>query len=147
MKTIISVLAIVLCMGETSTTAWAEDSARIRQLEDDVKILKQSIVKQGNRIDILERQLSTTISPFNYNKNLPTEGDTSGGWHNLTNWQRIKHGMSERQVISILGQSTSFTGLLPNRTIYYRGKVNGSFVTGNIDFDDDRVMRIHIPTF
>ena len=141
MKTIISVLAIVLCMGETSTTAWAEDSARIRQLEDDVKILKQSIVKQGNRIDTLERSLS------NYNKNLPTERDTIGGWHNLTNWQRIKHGMSERQVISILGQSTSFTGLLPIRTIYYRGKVNGSFVTGNIVLDDGRVMAVSIPMF
>ena len=147
MKTILPVLTMALFLGVTSTTAWADDSARIRQLEDDVKILKQSIVKQGNRINTLERQLSTTISPSNYNNKLPTEGDTSGGWHNLTNWQRIKHGMSERQVISILGQSTSFTSLLPNRTIYYRGKVNGSFVTGNIDFEDDRVMRVHIPLF
>lgn len=147
MKTILPVLTMALFLGVTSITAWADDSARIRQLEDDVKILKQSIVKQGNRINTLERQLSKTISPSNYNNKLPTEGDTSGGWHNLTNWQRITHGMSERQVISILGQSTSFTGLLPNRTIYYRGKVNGSFVTGNIDFEDDRVMRVHIPSF
>jgi len=141
MKTIISVLAIVLCLGVTSTTAWADDFARIRQLEDDVKLLKQSIVKQGNRIDTLERSLS------NYNKNLPTESDTSDGWHNLINWQSIKHGMSERQVISILGQSTSSIGLLPIRTIYYRGKVNGSFVTGNIVFDDGRVMAVSIPMF
>ena len=141
MKTIISVLAIVLCLGVTSTTAWADDFARIRQLEDDVKLLKQSIVKQGNRIDTLERSLS------NYNKNLPTESDTSDGWHNLTNWQSIKHGMSERQVISILGQSTSSIGLLPIRTIYYRGKVNGSFVTGNIVLDDGRVMAVSIPMF
>ena len=141
MKTIISVLAIVLCLGVTSITTWADDFARIRQLEDDVKILKQSIVKQGNRIDTLERSLS------NYNKNLPTESDTSDGWHNLTNWQSIKHGMSERQVISILGQSTSSIGLLPIRTIYYRGKVNGSFVTGNIVLDDGRVMAVSIPMF
>jgi len=141
MKTIISVLAIVLCLGVTSTTAWADDFARIRQLEDDVKLLKQSIVKQGNRIETLERSLS------NYNKNLPTESDTSDGWQNLTNWQSIKHGMSERQVISILGQSTSSIGLLPIRTIYYRGKVNGSFVTGNIVFDDGRVMAVSIPMF
>ena len=141
MKTIISVLAIVLCLGVTSTTAWADDFARIRQLEDDVKLLKQSIVKQGNRIDTLERSLP------NYNKNLPTESDTSDGWHNLINWQSIKHGMSERQVISILGQSTSSIGLLPIRTIYYRGKVNGSFVTGNIVFDDGRVMAVSIPMF
>ena len=141
MKTIISVLAIVLCLGVTSTTAWADDFARIRQLEDDVKLLKQSIVKQGNRIDTLERSLS------NYNKNLPTESDTNDEWHNLTNWQSIKHGMSERQVISILGQSTSSIGLLPIRTIYYRGKVNGSFVTGNIVFDDGRVMAVSIPMF
>ena len=141
MKTIISVLAIVLCLGVTSITTWADDFARIRQLEDDVKLLKQSIVKQGNRIDSLERSLS------NYNKNLPTESDTSDGWHNLTNWQSIKHGMSERQVISILGQSTSSIGLLPIRTIYYRGKVNGSFVNGNIVLDDGRVMAVSIPMF
>jgi len=138
---------MALCLGVTSTIAWADDSARIRQLEDDVKILKQSIVKQGNRIDTLERHSSTTTSPSNYNKKLPTEDDTSGGWHNLTNWQRIKHGMSERQVISILGQSTSFVGLLHNRTIYYRGKVNDSFVTGSIVLDGDRVMTVSIPKF
>jgi hypothetical protein len=147
MKTIISVLAIVFCLGMTSTTAWADDSARIRQLEDDVNILKQSIVKQGNRIDTLELRLSTTISPSNYNPNLPTERDTSGGWHNLTNWQHIKHGMSERQVISILGQPTSFIDLLTMRTIYYRGKINGSFVSGNIALDDDRVVTVSIPRF
>jgi outer membrane protein assembly factor BamE (lipoprotein component of BamABCDE complex) len=147
MKTIISVLAIVFCLGMTSTTAWADDSARIRQLEDDVNILKQSIVKQGNRIDTLELQLSTTISPSNYNPNLPTESDTSGGWHNLTNWQHITHGMSERQVISILGQPTSFIDLLTMRTIYYRGKINGSFVSGNIALDDDRVVTVSIPRF
>ena len=141
MKTIISVLAIVLCLGVTSTTAWADDFARIRQLEDDVKLLKQSIVKQGNRIDTLERSLS------NYNKNLPTVSDTSDGWHNLINWQSIKHGMSERQVISILGQSTSFIDVLTMRTIYYRGKINGSFVSGNIVLDDDRVVAVSIPPF
>ena len=57
--------------------------------------------------------------------------------------------MSERQVISILGQPTSVENILGiYRTLFYRGEVPGSgFPTGLIELLNDRVWKKDIPVF
>ena len=69
-------------------------------------------------------------------------------WKIPVNWDKVRDGMSERQVIAILGWPTSTDNLGPLRTLYYRGEVRHSgFVSGNIKLTDDRVYLVNKPVF
>ena len=62
-------------------------------------------------------------------------------------WDRIKEGMSERQVISILGSPTRReVNIIDHVTLFYQGEVAGpGYVSGNIGLDgDDRVKNYAI---
>lgn len=76
-----------------------------------------------------------------------TRAESPPEWHTPSNWDRIKDGMSEKQVISILGRPTSTKNIL-YRTLFYRGEVTGSgFVSGNVELWNDRVRQVNKPVF
>lgn len=76
-----------------------------------------------------------------------TRAESPPEWHTPSNWDRIKNGMSEKQVISILGRPTSTKNIL-YRTLFYRGEVTGSgFVSGNVELWNDRVWKVNKPVF
>lgn len=129
-------------------TLQADDSGRIRQLEEDVRILKRAVIDQGEKIDALDRRLHSGAPASNTNtRSTATTGAMIGGWHSSANWVLVKDGMSQNQVISLLGQPTSIENAGPFRTLFYRGEVNGSFISGNVKLTDDRVWKINQPVF
>ena len=79
-----------------------------------------------------------------------TRAESPPEWQTPSNWDRIKDGMSEKQVITILGRptSTKSIGVGGYRTLFYRGEVTGSgFVSGNMQLKDDRVWQVNKPVF
>lgn len=145
MKTFVR--ASVAMIFVATPIAWADDSARIQQLEDDVRILKRTVIEQGERIELLERQLAPAAPPSQQRRSSTQSGGVAGGWHSPASWGRLKDGMSQSQVVSILGQPTSIENIGPYRTLFYRGEVNGSFVSGNVKLTDDRVWQVNEPVF
>lgn len=120
--------------------------ATTQQLSKTVADLKRLLEEQGDRIDELERRLSTS-APIS--KSVQDKGtQQEGTWRSGSAWDRLKSGMSESQVVSVLGQPTSSETLGSFRTLYYRGEVEGSgFVSGNVKFSDDRMFLANIPVF
>ena len=79
-----------------------------------------------------------------------TERVVQNGWRNSATWDRIQRGMSERQVVSILGRPTDRdVNIIDYVTLYYQGEIPGSgYVSGNVVVnDDDRVTQINRPVF
>ena len=72
-------------------------------------------------------------------------------WKTPSNWETVQLGMSERQVMSILGKPTSASDSgLGSKTLYYRGEIPGyGFVSGNIQLNliEDRVWQVNKPVF
>lgn len=126
-----------------------KDSARAQQLENDITIFKRTVVEQGQRIEALERQLSSGASPSSPPRSSsPQSSVAARGWHNPASWSRVKDGMSESQVMSILGQPTSVENIGSHRTLFYRGEVgSGGFVSGNVKISQDRVYLVNEPVF
>jgi len=125
-------------------------SATVEKLQKEIISLKQAINELNTRIEKLEKifnnieisesKTSQSYSSVSHKNQLP--------WHNKKNWEKIRDGMSESQVISILGEPTSKKDVGSYKTIFYQGEVSGSgFVSGNIKFDEDRVWGINIPVF
>ncbi len=143
-------LVLLLVILLVSSNSWTEDLSRSKQLEADVIILKRTVMEQGSRIETLERQLSSGRVSSSPPVRHPSSQSSSNfsGWQNPANWIRVKDGMFESQVVSILGQPTSVKNIRPYRTIFYWGEVGRSgFVSGNVKFNDDRVWKVNKPVF
>ena len=79
-----------------------------------------------------------------------TQNDSDGNWKNPSAWDRVRRGMSERQVISTLGRPTSRDDSPGYHTLLYQGEVEGSgYVSGNVvvNVSRDRVVSINRPVF
>ncbi len=130
------VLTVVL---SASTPAFAQESGHLRQLKQEVDMLKRTVLEQSRRIEVLERELqgnpSVIFPPAANSTATPRMLSAEQPWHDGSTWGRVKNGMSEAQVISILGRPTSVESVGGFKTLFYRGEVNGSgSVSRNIKF-------------
>jgi hypothetical protein len=94
----------------------------------------------------VERQIAVS-GPAKDQRSSAQPGGVADGWHHPANWKRVEKGMSQFQVVSLLGHSTSVEDISSFRKLFYRGEVNGNSVSGNIKLESDRVWQINIPVF
>jgi hypothetical protein len=117
----------------------------------EIAAIKRVQAEQDRRIADLEAMLTKLAGQTGRVTTAPQSGTTP--WKTPSNWDRIIYGMSQAQVVAILGQPTSVENLgapLNYMTLFYRGEVPGSgFVSGNVKFTDDRVdyLGVHKPVF
>lgn len=145
---------IALILVVTVAPVFAQPSERVRQLEQEINFLKNTVADQGRRIELLERQLlgkpsATGSSSSPAAAQFRTPSSVAFPWHDKNAWDRVKHGMSEAQVVSILGPPTSVNVMGSYRTLLYRGDVPGSgSVSGNVMLTgEDRVLYVNTPVF
>ena len=125
--------------------AQAHDS-RIDQLEKETTQLKATVAEQGRRINELEntlKALQAVLIPTPKPIPAPTPP-----WHEPSNWTLIRPGMSEAQVVQILGPPTNVEAETDVRTLLYE---TGSSATrplkGSVTLTDDRVTATQPPKF
>ncbi len=144
------VFAIILVI--TAAPALAQQSDQVQQLLQEINLLTNTVADQGRRLEMLERELRGKPLTSETSASTPTQSrasTTAASWHDRNSWSRVKSGMSEAQVTSILGRPTSAEGVGSGYvTLFYRGEVSGSVsVSGNIKLSDDRVYLVNIPVF
>jgi hypothetical protein len=88
---------------------WAEDTLRIRQLESEVQRLQREVDAQARRIDQLEQRAGTPGVPLATTPPVTARQSSEGSpaWLLSTNWDRIKPGMKDVDVIALLGRPTT----------------------------------------
>jgi hypothetical protein len=126
-------------------TAQAPD-ASIGELKKEIAQLKIAIGDQERRIAELERTLKAlqvVAAP------VPTAIPTpTPPWHLAPNWILIKKGMSEAQVVEILGPPTSVDSTVDVRTLFYQPDSRATTaINGAVTLTDDRVTALVPPAF
>lgn len=132
-----------------TAAASAQQPDRVRQLEQEVNLLKRTASEQAMRIERLERELRGAASATDSSGAAPSQPRiaVSTPWHDRKSWGSVKNGMSEAQVMTILGPPTT-TEARGFKTLFYRGEVPGSgSVSGNIKLHEDRVLQVNTPVF
>ena len=125
--------------------------------------LRREVDAQSERIAQVEAEIARLVAALDSARLIsagaaspaPPARGASGvaprdAWMTLSTWDRVRNGMSERQVIAILGRPTSReVDIINHVTLFYRGEVAVSgFVSGNVKVDDeDRVWLINKPVF
>jgi SmpA / OmlA family len=119
---------------------------RIDVLGKEAAELKITIADQERRIVELERivkALQVVAAP------VPTAIPTPiPPWHSAANWILIKKGMSEAQVVEILGSPTSVDSTVDVRTLFYQPDSRATTtLNGTVTLTDDRVTALVPPAF
>ena len=145
-------LCLVSALSLAQETPKSKD--QLQSIITEVALLKRAVVEQERRILQLEKMLQRSPSKMTSARSITqpqpitSRQALSEPWHYETYWRRIKDGMSESQVIKILGKPTGVKDIGPFRTLFYRGEVRGSgFVSGNVELSDDRVWQVNTPVF
>jgi hypothetical protein len=119
---------------------------RVDELTKETEQLKRKIADQDGRITELEKAMkSLRAAAAPLPASIPTE---SPPWHRASNWTLIKTGMSEAQVVGILGPATSVDSSMDRRTLDYTPDASStSTLKGSVTLIDDRVTAMTPPAF
>ena len=103
---LLATTVVALC----ALPAWSQDDLRVRQLENEVSRLQRELDAQSRRIDDLERNntrgpgvVSAPAAPDAIRRST----ESSPAWLVSANWDRIRTGMRELEVIALLGRPTT----------------------------------------
>jgi hypothetical protein len=157
---VVVALLVGFSIAQFATPFAAFGQTSERRLEEalaEIALLKRVVAEQDKRIGELEK-LVKMLQSIQQGKPGPVTGreeNTQVGvqalatpWKSPSVWERVKNGMSQEQVVALLGRPTSVENAGSFRTLFYRGDVVGSgFVSGNIKLDDDRVWQVNKPVF
>jgi hypothetical protein len=119
---------------------------RVDELTKETAQLKRTIADQGARIAELEKAVKTLQAAApSLPSRIPSEIPP---WHRASNWTLIKAGMSEAQVVEILGPPTSVDTSIDTRILLYAPDSNStSTLKGSVTLTDDRVTAMVPPSF
>lgn len=129
--------------------AEAADDLRVDQLRQDVRELQRMVREQERRIRELERELLTRspAPPGDRGRGALKRGAEPPPWLSVTRWSRIEPGMTEADVVALLGppsstRSTSGGG----RALLYALELSADgFLSGRVELVNGRVTAVSPP--
>lgn len=137
--------ALLVSMLAITAPSLAQTDFKVMKLEQDVRSLER-------QVEDMKRQLAELQRRSNQPGNLPARMDqppppsTPPAWLVAANWERVKPGMSELQVIELLGPPTSTRAAANSRTLFYAMDIGASgFLGGNVRLADKKVVEVVRP--
>ena len=142
-----ALLALVLLLGQG---ALAQDDVtyRLMKVEQDVRNLERQVQTLSRQLDEQRQQLSRTGDrslPAGRTPNASAAG-SSTAWLEAGRWDRVKNGMSELEVINLLGPPTAMREENGARVLLYALEIGSSqFLGGSVEFRDRAVTAVNKP--
>ena len=139
-------LAVFLYATLVAGSAFGAEDFRVMKLEQDMRNLERHVQTLQRQVGDLQQQLRRSDPTIRFSE--PSTAQHDDTWLNATAWERVKLGMSELQVIEILGKPTA---LRPDasgrRALLYTLEIGtNAFLTGAISFENGKAIEIQLPT-
>lgn len=134
----------LLClMSLVPFTAGAADEGRVNFLEQEVRRLQQEVLTMGRRLDALERPaLAASGVPSPAHDDRPP----SETWLDAAKWQKVRVGMTELELLTLLGPPTSTRVMDGVRVLFYAREITGSaFIGGSVQLRNRVVSEVQPP--
>jgi len=140
----ITVMALLLLAA--APLAMAADDFKVIKLEQDVRNLEQQVRELSRQVAQLQRGSSVTEQLFAPAERAAPGATGSTAWLDAGSWGRIRDGMSELEVINLLGPPTSMRTDAGSRTLFYAMQIGSSgFFGGHVRFADRKVIEVQKP--
>lgn len=141
-----SFVCILGLLAWSSIALAQSQESRIDQLEEKTAQLKATVAEQGRRIAELEnmlKALQAVLTPMPKPIPPPTPA-----WYEPSKWTLLRAGMSEAQVVEILGPPSNVDAKIDVRTLLYEtGSSDTRTLKGRVTLIDDRVTAAQPPEF
>jgi hypothetical protein len=147
MRNLLLALIAVSLLGHS---ALAQDDAnyRLMKLEQDLRNLERQVQTLTRQIDELKQQAARAgdHSALGTRSVTTPAATSSTAWLEAARWDRVKTGMSELEVIGILGPPSSMRQEGAARVLLYAMEIGAAnFLGGSVEFRDQAVSEIHKP--
>ena len=134
-------LAALLLFAPLVATA---DDLRIAQMEQDIRDLKRNVQALTRQVEELRR-----LQAMPGVKRLPSPSSSasaSTAWVDLSKWNNLRPGMSELEVLSILGPPTTMRDDNGAKVLRYALEISsGGFLSGSVTLRDRVVVEVRRP--
>ncbi|MGI9346613.1 MAG: hypothetical protein ACR2PV_01325 [Gammaproteobacteria bacterium] len=147
------ILIVFICAIMLHVPTFAhENLSKGKEILEEIKKLKEISVDINIQIKNLEQKIHYIYARQEGSVKNVTPLSSEYGWHKKSSWDKLKKGMSEQQVISILGPPTKIDKetYFDTRKLYYQGEVkNSGYVSGNVSINkhSDRMSGSWPPVF
>jgi cell division septum initiation protein DivIVA len=145
-----NLLLALLAAPLLATNALAQDDVtyRLMKLEQDVRNLERQVQTLTRQLDEL-RQQSARAGERGAPDTRPAAAPaaaSSTAWLEAARWDRLRKGMSEMEVIGILGPPSSMRQEGDARVLLYAMEIGAAnFLSGSVEFRDQAVSEVHKP--
>jgi hypothetical protein len=140
MRYLLIALLALLCQG---AGAAEDDTYRLMKVEQDVRNLERQVQTLTRQLDELRQRDRTPSGP---RAATAPAASSSTSWLEAARWERVRVGMSELEVINVLGPPTSMRQEGDARVLLYAMEIGASgFLGGSVELRDRAVSEIHKP--
>ena len=139
--------ALLVVLLSFSAVAADDDTYRLMKVEQDVRNLERQVQTLTRQLDDLRMQQSRAGEriPSARASSAPAAA-SSTAWLEATRWDRVRTGMSELEVIGVLGQPTSMRQDGDTRVLLYAMEIGSSgFLGGSVELKDRAVTAVNKP--
>jgi len=135
----------LLCL--LSFTAAGADDFKIIKLEQDVRNLERQVGELNRQVAALQRHGASAEVPASPRERDVPDSNGNPLWYSRANWDRLRVGMDELDVIRLLGTPTSVRGAEgKERTLFYAVEIGtAAFLGGSVELRERRVVGVKAP--
>lgn len=131
-----------------SPLAMAVDDFRVLRLEQDVRALEREVQTLRRLVGEMQQRAQRSDPTYQFSVEQPSQTDeTNDAWLKAAAWNRLRVGMSELEVIEILGKPSALRPDAQNRrALLYSLEIGTTnFLSGAVSFADGKVVEIQKP--
>ena len=142
-------LALLGVLLSFSAVAADDVTYRLMKLEQDVRNLERQVQTLNRQLDELKQEQSRAgdRGPSAARSSSAPAGASSTAWLEAKRWDRVRKGMSELEVIDVLGPPSSMREENGARVLLYAMELGSSvFLGGSVEFRDRAVTAVNKPT-
>jgi len=123
--------------------AVAADDGRVSFLEQEVRNLHRQVDALSRQVDQLRTRPERIKPPVNASE---TAAPSATDWIDAGKWKRLRPGMSELEVVAILGAPTSMREQQGGRVLLYALEIGtAGFLGGSVTLRDRVVAEVRPP--
>lgn len=140
-----------LCIGlllATGLPCHAADDFKVIRLEQTILELERRVEDLSRQIVELQRRSVGPPARPEGPAECPAAPDCSPAWLSAANWNRVRAGMGEFEVIGLLWPPSSVRGTpdSDSRTLLYAMEIGASgFLSGRVTLRGRRVIEVELP--
>jgi hypothetical protein len=138
---------LIACALAFAGPVSAAEDYRVMKLEQDVRTLEREVQTLERLVTDLQRTRRNEPAIELNADHSAQPADSDQAWLKASAWNRLRTGMSELEVIEILGKPTALRPDANNRrALLYTLEIGTtSFLTGSVAFDNGKVVEIQKP--